>query len=122
MRPPLRCLGVLGAALLAACADDPPPPVVAPPPIAEIVRADEGHLTEVRQLTFGGENGAGRWAWAMFANTAGVSPRATVEVQLLLLAIAQLRLGTPAQAGRDHVVILETSAWMGARSGNRTFS
>ncbi len=24
------------------------------------------------------------------------------------------------QAGRDHVVILETSAWMGARSGNRT--
>ena len=69
MRPrPVRrlapCLGLLGASLLAACADDPPPPVVAPPPIAEIVRADEGHLTEVRQLTFGGENGASRWAWA----------------------------------------------------------
>jgi ABC-type antimicrobial peptide transport system permease subunit len=31
---------------------------------------------------------AGRWAWAMFANAAGVSSRATVEVQLLLLAIA----------------------------------
>ena len=39
---------------------------------------------------------------------------------LLLLAIAQLRLGAPALAGRDHVLILETSAWMGARSGNRT--
>ena len=39
---------------------------------------------------------------------------------LLLLALAQLRFGSPDQAGRDHVVILETSAWMGARSGNRT--
>src|SRR5580658_2783235 len=39
---------------------------------------------------------------------------------LLLLAIAQLRLGAPVLAGRDHVLILETSAWMGARSGNRT--
>ena len=64
MRPRLApCLGLLGVGLLAACADDPPPPVIAPPPIAEIVRADEGHLTEVHQLTFGGENGASRWAW-----------------------------------------------------------
>jgi hypothetical protein len=39
---------------------------------------------------------------------------------LLLLAIAQLRLGTPASAGRDHVLVLDTSAWMAARSGNRT--
>jgi hypothetical protein len=31
---------------------------------------------------------AGRWAWAVFANTAGVAPQATVEVQLVLLAIA----------------------------------
>ena len=29
---------------------------------------------------------------------------------LLLLAIGQLRLGTPAQAGRDHVIVLDTSA------------
>ncbi|HEY3817773.1 MAG TPA: M20/M25/M40 family metallo-hydrolase [Polyangiaceae bacterium] len=64
MRPRLACaLGTLGAALLASCADDPPPPVVAPPPIAAIVRPDEGHLTEIRQLTFGGENGATRWSW-----------------------------------------------------------
>jgi hypothetical protein len=42
------------------------------------------------------------------------------SMALLLLAIAQLRLGTPAQAGRDHVILLDTSAWMGARSGNRT--
>ena len=35
---------------------------------------------------------------------------------LLLLAIAQLRFGTPAAAPRDHVLILDTSAWMGARA------
>src|SRR5450756_2645520 len=39
---------------------------------------------------------------------------------LLLLAIGQLRLGTPAQAGRDHVIVLDTSAWMAGRTGNRT--
>src|SRR5919206_2098435 len=41
-----------------------------------------------------------------------------VSMALLLLAIAQLRLGSPAQAGRDHVIILETSAWMSAHTGN----
>ncbi len=35
---------------------------------------------------------------------------------LLLLAIAQLRLGSPARYSRDHVLILDTSAWMAARS------
>lgn len=39
-----------------------------------------------------------------------------VSLALLLLAIAQLRWGTRAAAGRDHVLILETSAWMGAKS------
>ncbi len=43
-----------------------------------------------------------------------------VSMALLILAIAQLRLGSPAQAGRDHVIILDASAWMAARSGNRT--
>ncbi|HEV2445159.1 MAG TPA: VWA domain-containing protein [Candidatus Sulfopaludibacter sp.] len=43
-----------------------------------------------------------------------------VSMALLLLAIAQLRLGSPAQAGRDHVIVLETSSWMAARSGGRT--
>ena len=42
------------------------------------------------------------------------------SMALLLLAIAQLRFGTPALAGRDHVLILETSAWMGARAGKGT--
>ena len=37
---------------------------------------------------------------------------------LLLLAIAQLRFGASAEAGRDHVLVLDTSAWMAARSGN----
>jgi hypothetical protein len=42
------------------------------------------------------------------------------SMALLILAIAQLRLGTPAQAGRDHVIVLDTSSWMAARSGTRT--
>ena len=37
------------------------------------------------------------------------------SMALLLLAIAQLRLGAPASAPRDHVLILDTSAWMAAR-------
>jgi hypothetical protein len=43
-----------------------------------------------------------------------------VSMALLVLAIAQLRFGSPAQSGRDHVLIVETSAWMASRSGNRT--
>ncbi len=35
---------------------------------------------------------------------------------LLLLAISQLRIGTEAGQARRHVLILETSAWMGARA------
>ncbi|MEO8592150.1 MAG: VWA domain-containing protein [Candidatus Solibacter sp.] len=42
------------------------------------------------------------------------------SMALLLLAISQLRWGTPAQAGRDHVIVLDSSAWMAGRSGNRT--
>ena len=42
------------------------------------------------------------------------------SMALLLLAVAELRWGTPAGAGRDHVLILDTSAWMAARTGNRT--
>jgi hypothetical protein len=43
-----------------------------------------------------------------------------LSMALLVLAIAQLRWGTPLEAGRDHVLVLDTSAWMAARSGNRT--
>ena len=39
---------------------------------------------------------------------------------LLLLAIAQLRWGGQAGTERDHVVLLDTSAWMSARSGQNT--
>ena len=40
-----------------------------------------------------------------------------VSMLLLLLAIAQLRLGTPLATPRDHVLILDTSAWMAAGTG-----
>ncbi len=43
-----------------------------------------------------------------------------VSMALLLLAIAGLRFGAPGPTGRDHVLILDTSAWMAARIGNRT--
>ncbi|MCU1233064.1 MAG: hypothetical protein JWP63_1031 [Candidatus Solibacter sp.] len=43
-----------------------------------------------------------------------------ISMALLVLAIAQLRVGSPAQAGRDHVIVLDTSSWMAGRSGNRT--
>jgi Aerotolerance regulator N-terminal len=44
------------------------------------------------------------------------------SLALLLLAIAQLRLGLPALAARDHVLILETSAWMAATPASATRS
>jgi hypothetical protein len=43
-----------------------------------------------------------------------------VSIALLLLAIAQLRLGTQAGAPRDHIVVLDTSSWMAARAGNQS--
>ncbi len=39
---------------------------------------------------------------------------------LLLLAIGQLHLGSRNDFARDHVLILDNSAWMGARSGQST--
>ena len=50
--------------------------------------------------------------WSLLLQLAGMA--------LLLLALAQLRFGAPEAAGRDHILLLETSAWMGARTGNRT--
>ncbi len=43
-----------------------------------------------------------------------------VSIALLLLAVAGPRWGGGDEAGRDHVVILDTSAWMGASSAART--
>jgi hypothetical protein len=43
-----------------------------------------------------------------------------LSMLLLLLAVAQLRLGRPLAAPHDHVLIVDTSAWMSAANGNRT--
>lgn len=40
-----------------------------------------------------------------------------LSMALLLLALAQLRLGSPDRYSRDHVLLLDTSSWMSARSG-----
>ena len=41
-----------------------------------------------------------------------------ISLTLLLLALAQLRLGSPDRYSNDHVLILDSSAWMAARSGD----
>ncbi|HWQ54967.1 MAG TPA: VWA domain-containing protein [Bryobacteraceae bacterium] len=43
-----------------------------------------------------------------------------LSIALLLLAIGQLRFGSRAGAPRDHVMVLDTSAWMAASAGGRT--
>ncbi len=43
-----------------------------------------------------------------------------LSIALLLLAVAQLQFGTRDRTSRDHILILDTSAWMGARIGNAT--
>lgn len=43
-----------------------------------------------------------------------------LSMALLLLAIAQLRWGAQMGASRDHVLILDTSAWMAARTNDRS--
>jgi len=39
-----------------------------------------------------------------------------LSIACLLLAVAQLRLGSRENSGRDHVLILDVSAWMDART------
>lgn len=39
-----------------------------------------------------------------------------LSLSLLLLAIAQLRFGSPDRTSRDHVMLLDSSAWMAART------
>ena len=43
-----------------------------------------------------------------------------LSMALLLLAIAQLRWGSLETGSRDHVLVMDTSAWMGARIGRIT--
>src|SRR3954452_14899050 len=45
-----------------------------------------------------------------------------VSMALLILAIAQLRLGSRAQPGRELVIIVESSAGMAAVPGNRALT
>ena len=51
------------ACALGACVDE-PPPLLPPLAIAAVVRPDESHLSDIVQLTFGGENTGSRWSWA----------------------------------------------------------
>ncbi|MFN7934129.1 MAG: BatA and WFA domain-containing protein [Bryobacteraceae bacterium] len=42
-----------------------------------------------------------------------------LAILCLLLAIAQLRIGSPDRSSRDHVLVVDASAWMGAQGANR---
>jgi hypothetical protein len=50
--------------------------------------------------------------WSLVLQLAGMG--------LLLLAVAHLRFGSPESGARNHVLLLDTSAWMAARSGGHT--
>ena len=67
--------------------------------------------------------------WTPAANQAAMKHRRRIQqpwslllqilsIALLLLALAQLRWGSPNRSSRDHVLILDTSAWMAARGKN----
>jgi hypothetical protein len=43
-----------------------------------------------------------------------------ISIALLLLAIAQIRIGSPDPTSRDHVLLLDTSAWMAAKGKRGT--
>lgn len=43
-----------------------------------------------------------------------------LSLALLLLALGQLQWGSRDESSRDHVLLLDTSSWMSARSGNAT--
>jgi|YNPMSStandDraft_1061717.scaffolds.fasta_scaffold00398_11 hypothetical protein len=43
-----------------------------------------------------------------------------LALALLLAALGDLRVGSRGQASRDHILVLDTSAWMGARAADRT--
>ncbi len=66
-RLPFRALAACGAPaavlVLGACVEE--PPVLPPPvPVAATVRPDEHHLSNLVQLTFGGENLGSHWSWS----------------------------------------------------------
>src|ERR1700694_1601897 len=43
-----------------------------------------------------------------------------LSIALLLLALAQLRIGSPDNSSRDHVMLLDTSAWTAASARQGT--
>src|SRR5512143_1958299 len=43
-----------------------------------------------------------------------------VSIALLLLALGQLKFGSPDRSSRDHILVLDTSAWMNAAGARGT--
>ena len=67
MRPDRSIVVALLFFSLCACGSEPTPQPTAPAaskPPSVAARPDEAHLTDLRQLTFGGENAEAYWAWA----------------------------------------------------------
>jgi hypothetical protein len=64
VRPAPVLLRLACAIAVASCAEEPPPQPPPPPPPVAAVQPDEGHLSDMVQVTHGGDNGVARWSWA----------------------------------------------------------
>ncbi len=74
--PAVRVASLVGGVGVVGGVDE-PPPLPPPVPIAAVIRPDELHLSDIVQLTFGGENTTNRWSWAskqVVLQTYGGSP------------------------------------------------
>ena len=98
------------------CVDE-PPPLPPPLPIAAVIRPDELHLSDIVQLTFGGENTTSRWSWAgkqvvlqTYGGTQGCERIARVDAFASPPASSPVKLGEgPAfLPGDDSVVYART--------------
>jgi hypothetical protein len=119
VRAPSSFLLVLACA---SCADDPPPAPVPVPTVAQIVRPDEGHLAEMRQLTKEGENGVVRWAWdgEQIAHQARGTDRSCARISRVTLTDPPARVAlavgqSPAFLPGDHDVVYAAAPSCGKR-------
>lgn len=64
MRPAPVLLRITCTVAVVSCAEEPPPRAPTLPPPVAAVREDEGHLSDIAQVTHGGDNGVVRWSWA----------------------------------------------------------
>jgi len=121
VRPATLLLRLSCAFVVASCAEEPPPKPPAPPPPVATVREDEGHLSDIVQVTHGGDNGAVRWSWASDAlvlrtRTSALACGRLVEVHPFADPPSRSAVAggeTAAFAPSDHAVVYAASPTCG---------